>query len=103
MNIEELRALARGVEPPLEVIEGLYGHEQIAEYNDLAFRFLERLVSARNSFVLGQAVEPELKHELRTLADVLPAKRRRAEAAQRMAGLKRVSVGLSISALGIHL
>jgi hypothetical protein len=85
MTVDELRTLARAVEPPLEVAGDVDGHELVLEYNGLIFGFLERVVRARNSVVLGQAVDPQLEQELRHLARELPGKRRTAEAAAQAA------------------
>jgi hypothetical protein len=79
MKVEELRDLARAAEPLSAGSVALDGRERIA-YRDLVSRFRERIVSARNSLMLGQDVQPELEQELRLLARELPALRRRAEA-----------------------
>jgi hypothetical protein len=78
MTVEELKDLARAVEPFSAAFEALDGRERVA-YRALLFRFLERIVIARNSLVLGKAIGPDLELELRFVADALPAMRRRAE------------------------
>jgi hypothetical protein len=82
MTVEELRDLVRAAEPLSAASAALDGSEPLA-YRALLFRFLERVVSARNSLVLGQAVPPELELELRFVAEALPDMRTRTrEAAQ---------------------
>jgi hypothetical protein len=80
MTVEELRNLARAAEPLSTASVALDGRQRIA-YRALLFRFLERIVSARNRLVLGQPVEPELELELRFVAEALPDMLHRAEPA----------------------
>lgn len=80
MTVEELRSLARAAEPLSAASVALDGRERLA-YRALLFRFLERIVSARNRLVLGRPVEPELELELRFVAEALPDMLHRAEPA----------------------
>jgi hypothetical protein len=81
VNVEELKALARAVEPLSTQVGDLDCREPVVAYNDLVSRFRERVTLALNSLSLFQVVEPELKQELRLLARDLPGLRSRAEAA----------------------
>jgi hypothetical protein len=83
MNAEELKALARAVEPLQVAAGGLQSRDGVAAYNDLVSRFRERVTRALNGLLLGQAVDPELNQELWLMAKELPGMRRRAEAAAR--------------------
>lgn len=79
MTAEHLRALARAVEPIPADAWDLLSRERVAAYNDLVFRFRERLGLALASLSLGQPVEAGLEQELWFLARELPAMRRTAE------------------------
>jgi hypothetical protein len=81
MNAEELRALARAVEPLTVASGNLQSREGVAAYNDLVSRFRERVTRALNCLLLGQAVDHDLNQELWLMAKELPGMRRRAEAA----------------------
>jgi len=83
VNIDELKALARAVEPLAEAIDDLDSRRQVVEFNDLVSRFRERITRALNSLAAGHPVDPGLKLELWLLAKALPGARRDAEAAAR--------------------
>ncbi len=79
MTVEELKVLARAVEPIPADAWGLLSRERVASYNDLVYRFRERVTGALHELLHGHAVEPGLEQELWLLARELPAMRRRAE------------------------
>ena len=81
MNFDELEALARAVQPLAGAVGGLDNRIQVVEYNDLVFRFRERITRALNGLARGHPVDPGLKLELWLLAKALPGARRAAEAA----------------------
>ena len=81
MNVEELRDLAGGARPLSVFAVAPGARDRVVAYNDLVFRFRERVVRAGNDLVLGRRLQPELVQELRLLASELPGLLRRAEAA----------------------
>jgi hypothetical protein len=74
-----MKVLARAVEPIPADAWDLLSRERVTAYNDLVFRFRERLSRALAGLNLGQPVEPGLEQELWFLARELPAMRRTAE------------------------
>jgi hypothetical protein len=81
MNVEELRDLSGAAKPLSIFAVAPDARDRVVAYNDLVFRFRERVVRARRDLVLGRRLEPELVLELRLLASELPGLLRRAEAA----------------------
>jgi hypothetical protein len=81
MNVEELGDLAGAAKPLSVAAVAFDARDSVVAYNDLVFRFRERVVRARNHLVLGRRVAPDLEQELRHLASELPGLLRRAEAA----------------------
>jgi len=81
MNVAELGDLAGAAKPLSVFAVADDARDRVVAYNDLVFRFRERVVRARNILVLGRRLEPELVQELQLLASELPALLRRAEAA----------------------
>jgi hypothetical protein len=81
MNVEDLKALARGVEPLSVAADDQHDAAQVAAYNDLVFRFRKRIATALNGLKLGRPHEPELAQELFLIAQELPRIRRGATAA----------------------
>jgi hypothetical protein len=81
VNIDELQALARAVEPLEKPVGGTDGRGQVVEFNDLVFRFRERITRALEGLTRGHGVDPGVKLELWLLAKALPGARRDAEAA----------------------
>lgn len=84
MNIEELQALAKAVEPLTGVTGNSRDYRQFEVYNHLVSRFRERVTVALDGLAQGQGIEGEITQELWLMAKALPGVRRRAEeAAQR--------------------
>jgi hypothetical protein len=81
MNMEQLKALARAVEPLSGASGGFGNARQVVAYNDLVSRFRERVTTALKRLTVGEPVEAELTDELRLMAKALPGVRRAAEAA----------------------
>lgn len=81
VTVEELKALARAVEPLSGATVELHAHRHFNVYNHLVSRFRERVTLALNRLTQGQDVEPELTEELWLMAKALPGVRTRAEEA----------------------
>lgn len=81
MNVEELKALARAVEPLSAASGGVDYAPPVVAYNNLVSQFRERITRALNDLTLGRAHEPRLQEELFLMARELPSMRRRAQAA----------------------
>jgi len=81
VNADDLRALARAVEPLLGASGGLHSSRQVEVYNSLVSRFRARITTALDRLRRGQDVGPGLTDELRLIAKALPAVRSGAEAA----------------------
>jgi len=79
VTVEDLKVLARSVEPLPADAWDLLSRERVASYNDLVYRFRERLVRALDELTHGHALEPGLEQELHLLARELPAMRRKGE------------------------
>jgi hypothetical protein len=79
VTAEDLAGLARAVEPIPADAWGLLSRERVASYNDLVYRFRERVTGALQEVIHGHAVEPGLEQELWLLARELLVMRRRAE------------------------
>jgi hypothetical protein len=81
MNIEQLKALARALEPLSSASGGFGNQRQAAAYNDLVTRFRERVTKAVACLDRGEPVEPELTGEIQLMAKALPGVRRAAQGA----------------------
>lgn len=81
MNADDLRALAKAIEPLLGASGGLHSPEQAEVYSTLVARFRARITTALDRLALGQDVGPELTDELWLIAKALPGVRSGAEAA----------------------
>jgi len=80
MTVEELKALARAVEPLAATTAGIGYSPPVAAYNALVSQFRVRITKALNDLTLGRPHEHELTQELFLMARELPSMRRRAEA-----------------------
>ena len=81
VNADDLRALARAVEPLLGASGGLHSSRQVEAYNSLVSRFRARIAAALERLTRGQDVGPGLTDELRLIAKALPGVRSGAAAA----------------------
>jgi hypothetical protein len=90
VNADDLRALAKAVEPLLGASGGLHSSRQLEAYNNLVSRFRARVTTALERLTRGQDVGPDLTDELRLLAKALPGVRSGAEAATQGASLDPV-------------
>ncbi len=75
VTLDELRTLARAVEPLPVGRLPLASRDRVVAFNGAVGRFQERVVQARNALVLAQPVDPSLADELRMLAQTLPRTR----------------------------
>jgi hypothetical protein len=80
VNVEELKALARAVEPLAATAAGIDCSPPVVAYNSLVSQFRERVTRALNDLTLGRPHESGLTQELFLMARELPSMRRRAEA-----------------------
>jgi len=80
VNADDLRALARAVEPLLGASGGFHGTRQVEAYNGLVSRLRARIAAALDRLTRGEDVGPGLTDELRLIAKALPGVRRGAEA-----------------------
>jgi hypothetical protein len=74
MTLHDLRQLSDTVQPIRAGGQVAAGGADVHDYNAAVFAFRELLTRARNTIVLGNAVEPALEEELRASAAALAAR-----------------------------
>jgi hypothetical protein len=80
MDLAELKALMRAVEPLSADFANVASRERSRAYAALLTRFRRRAIVAGNSLLSGAPVDEDLANELRHMARAIPEIRQRVEA-----------------------